>query len=79
MLIHTARNRLCLRVLLPKLQQISRWRTERQLNFRLEVDGGIDVDNAVACRAEGADTFVAGTSFFKATDRAAFAAAFAAL
>ena len=65
--------------MLPKLQQISRWRTERQLNFRLEVDGGIDLDNAVSCRAEGADTFVAGTSFFKATDRAAFAAAFAGL
>ena len=65
--------------MLPKLQQISGWRTERQLNFRLEVDGGIDVENAVACRAAGADTFVAGTSFFKASDRTAFTAAFAAL
>jgi ribulose-phosphate 3-epimerase len=65
--------------MLPKLQQLSRWRAERQLSFRLEVDGGIDLTTAPICRAAGADTFVAGTSFFKATDKGAFAAAFAAL
>jgi ribulose-phosphate 3-epimerase len=67
------------RDMLPKLQQISAWRTERNLNFRLEVDGGVDVATARECRAAGADTFVAGTSFFKAPDKSAFAAAFAAL
>jgi len=65
--------------MIPKLEQISRWRTERKLSFRLEVDGGIDVANAADCRAAGADTFVAGTSFFKASDRRAYANAFAAL
>ena len=65
--------------MLPKLQQLSTWRTERGLNFRLEVDGGIDLATAAACRAVGADTFVAGTSFFKAADKTAFAAAFAKL
>jgi ribulose-phosphate 3-epimerase len=65
--------------MLPKLQQISTWRTSRQLDFRLEVDGGIDLTNAVACRAAGADTFVAGTSFFKSQDRRAFAATFAGM
>ncbi len=64
---------------LPKIAQVRRWRSERGLDFRIEVDGGIDVATARLCRAEGADTFVAGTSFFASEDRAAFAAAFAAL
>lgn len=67
------------RDMLPKLRQIDTWRRERGLNFRLEVDGGIDLANAAECRAAGADTFVAGTSFFRATDRAAYAAAIAQL
>jgi ribulose-phosphate 3-epimerase len=65
--------------MLPKLKQISAWRRERGLKFRLEVDGGIDLTNAPACSAAGADTFVAGTSFYRAADRATFAAAFARL
>jgi ribulose-phosphate 3-epimerase len=67
------------RDMLPKLRQIDTWRRERGLTFRLEVDGGIDLANAAECRAAGADTFVAGTSFFRATDRAAYAAAVAKL
>lgn len=64
---------------LPKLRQIDAWRAARGLNFRLEVDGGIDLATARECRAAGADTFVAGTSFFKSPDRPAFVQAFAAL
>ncbi len=67
------------RDMLPKIAQLRDWRAARELTFRLEVDGGIDVDTAAECRAQGADTFVAGTSFFKAPDKAAFAAAFAKL
>lgn len=67
------------RDMLPKLQQIDRWRRDDGLNFRLEVDGGIDLVTGPECRAAGADTFVAGTSFFKAADRVAFAATFASL
>lgn len=59
----------------PKLEQIDHWRRTRGLDFRLEVDGGIDLTTGPVCRAAGADTFVAGTAFFKATDRAAFAQA----
>ena len=65
--------------MLPKLQEIDTWRRERGLAFRLEVDGGIDVETAAECRAAGADTFVAGTSFFRAGDKRAFAAAIAGL
>jgi ribulose-phosphate 3-epimerase len=67
------------RDMLPKLREIDRWRQERGLKFRLEVDGGIDLATGQECRAAGADTFVAGTAFFKAADQAAFATAFAAL
>jgi ribulose-phosphate 3-epimerase len=63
------------RDMLAKLQAIDGWRQSRGLKFRLEVDGGIDLATAQECRAAGADTFVAGTSFFKAADKSAFKAA----
>ena len=60
------------RDMLAKITQIDTWRRERGLNFRLEVDGGVDARTGHECRIAGADTFVAGTAFFKAPDRAAF-------
>jgi ribulose-phosphate 3-epimerase len=65
--------------MLPKIAQIDAWRKVRALAFRLEVDGGIDLSTAAECRSVGTDTFVAGTSFFAAPDRAAYAAAMAKL
>ena len=65
--------------MLPKIAQIEAWRRERGFDYRIEVDGGIDLETARACRAAGADTFVAGTAFFQATDKAAFVAAITAL
>lgn len=64
------------RDMLPKLAELDRARRDRGLKYRLEVDGGIDLQTAADCRRAGADTFVAGTSFFKAPDVAAFVAAF---
>jgi ribulose-phosphate 3-epimerase len=64
---------------LPKMARFDAWRRDLGLDFRIEVDGGIDLATAARCRAVGADTFVAGTSFFSAPDKAAFAAAIAAL
>jgi ribulose-phosphate 3-epimerase len=58
---------------LPKIARLSAWRRERSLDFALEVDGGIDLASAARCRAEGADHFVVGTSFFHAADRPAIA------
>lgn len=63
--------------MLPKLQALDCWRNERKLDFRLEVDGGIDVSTAALCRTAGADTFVAGTSFFKARNKSEFVGEFA--
>jgi ribulose-phosphate 3-epimerase len=51
---------------LPKIQQADAWRRERKLNYRLEVDGGINFQTAAECARAGADTFVAGTSLFGA-------------
>ncbi|MBS0633530.1 MAG: ribulose-phosphate 3-epimerase [Verrucomicrobia bacterium] len=63
--------------MLPKIRQINQWRNERRLDFRLEVDGGIDLATGAECHAAGADTFVMGTSFFRAPNHAQFVADFA--
>lgn len=60
--------------LLPKIAKINQLRTEKNLNFRLEVDGGIDLPTAKLCQLQGADTFVTGTAFFKAENKKAFLA-----
>jgi ribulose-phosphate 3-epimerase len=63
--------------MLPKIARIAGWRRDRGLDFRLEVDGGIDLATAAECRAVDTDTFVAGTSFFGAADPTGFARSFA--
>lgn len=65
------------RDMLAKISQLATWRKEAGLKFRLEVDGGVDLATGRECHAAGADTFVAGTSFFKAPDQTAFARAVA--
>jgi ribulose-phosphate 3-epimerase len=49
---------------LPKVQQADAWRRKRHLNFRLEVDGGINFTTAAECARVGADTFVSGTGLY---------------
>src|ERR1700733_542328 len=51
---------------LPKIQQAEAWRREKNLNYRISVDGGINNQTAAECARVGADTFVAGTSLFGA-------------
>jgi ribulose-phosphate 3-epimerase len=50
--------------MLPKVQQAAAWRRERSLSYRIEVDGGINLQTAVECAKAGADTFVSGTALF---------------
>ena len=57
---------------LPKIEWINEQRNVRNLNFRLEVDGGLDTETAPLCKERGVDTFVAGSAFFKAADKQAF-------
>ena len=49
---------------LPKIQQAAAWRRELNLDYRIEVDGGINFQTAVECAQAGADTFVSGTGLF---------------
>ena len=49
---------------LPKIQQLNAWRSAKRLNYRLEVDGGINLSTASECARAGADTIVSGTSLF---------------
>ena len=58
--------------MLAKLQEIHGWRRDRGLRFRLEVDGGVDLQTGHLCHEAGADTFVAGTSFFNCSDQRGF-------
>ena len=38
----------------------------------IEVDGGVDANTCAVCKENGAEVLVAGSAYFKATDRAAF-------
>jgi len=60
---------------LSKIEIFANWRKELGLNYRLEVDGGVDLNTAGDCTMRGVDTLVAGTAFFKAEDSQAFNAA----
>ena len=57
--------------MLDKVRTAAGLRTERGLEFRIEVDGGINHTTAAQSIAQGADTLVAGTSVFGAPDMAA--------
>lgn len=50
---------------LPKIKTAARFRKEKGLTFRIQVDGGIDLTNADPCARSGADIFVAGSSLFQ--------------
>lgn len=59
-----------LRGALAKLTQLRAWRADRAEAFRLEVDGGIGVENIGEVIRAGADIVVAGTSIFDSADPA---------
>jgi ribulose-phosphate 3-epimerase len=60
---------------LEKLRHIRQRITASGRAIRLEIDGGVKVDNIGAIAAAGADTFVAGSAIFGAADYAATIAA----
>ncbi len=60
---------------LPKIREIRERIARSGRPIRLEVDGGIKVDNIRAVAAAGADTFVAGSAIFGSADYAATIAA----
>jgi ribulose-phosphate 3-epimerase len=56
---------------LPKIAQARAIIDRSGRRIRLEVDGGVKVDNIGAVAAAGADTFVAGSAIFNSKDYAA--------
>lgn len=49
---------------LDKIRQLVEWRKEMNLNFLIEVDGGVNSDTAKLCINAGADVLVAGNAVF---------------
>jgi ribulose-phosphate 3-epimerase len=60
---------------LPKITRVREMIDRSGRDIRLEVDGGVKVDNIEAVAAAGADTFVAGSAIFGAKNYAATIAA----
>lgn len=55
---------------LNKVRELVRYRAERQLNFAIEIDGGVGHDNIADVARAGVDWVVAGSSVFKSPDAA---------
>lgn len=53
---------------LPKLREVRKMIDESGLPIRLEIDGGVKVDNIRKIAEAGADTFVAGSAIFNTPD-----------
>src|SRR5579864_8576862 len=54
-----------------KIRQLHQMRARYNAAFRIEVDGGVDLENTATLAQAGANTFVAGTSIFHTADPAA--------
>ena len=57
---------------MPKLKQLRTMLDEVNPTCHLEVDGGVDLVTGEVCKENGADVLVAGSAYFKATDKPAF-------
>lgn len=53
---------------LPKIKRLRAMAEEQLSNIRIEVDGGVGLQNAIALLQAGADVLVAGSSVFGAAD-----------
>lgn len=51
---------------LPKVQQASTWRREKNLSFSIGVDGGVNFETVGECARAGANVFVSGSALFAA-------------
>jgi ribulose-phosphate 3-epimerase len=54
-----------------KIRELRELRSRYNHSYRIEVDGGVGLDNAAELVAAGAETLVAGTSVFQTADPAA--------
>lgn len=53
----------------PKVTEAFTYVSNNALELSIQVDGGVTADNIAELSSAGADTFVAGTAVFKATNR----------
>jgi ribulose-phosphate 3-epimerase len=60
--------------MMPKLKQLRTMLDAVNPQCHLEVDGGVDLNTAEICKANGANVLVAGSAFYGAADRTAFVA-----
>ena len=58
--------------MMPKLKTLRTMLDRVNPACILEVDGGVDGRTAAVCKENGAEVLVAGSAYFKASDRAAF-------
>ena len=58
--------------MMPKVKELRTMLDEVNPACHLEVDGGVDLNTCVTCKENGADVLVAGSAYFKATDKATF-------
>jgi ribulose-phosphate 3-epimerase len=61
---------------LEKIKWLRGARAERKLSFKIEIDGGVNLENLRAVTAAGADIVVAGSAVFKAADIGAWVNSF---
>jgi ribulose-phosphate 3-epimerase len=64
---------------MSKLHALNQYRQERGLRFGIEIDGGVDLSNALALMEAGANVLVAGQSVFGQADPAGAVRSFKAL
>ena len=58
--------------MMPKVAQLREWMDDINPDCLIEVDGGVDAGTCAVCKENGADVLVAGSAYFKATDRSSF-------
>jgi ribulose-phosphate 3-epimerase len=56
---------------MPKVSEIADRIASEGLSVRLQIDGGVDLQNIAGAAQAGSDTFVAGSCVFNSADRAA--------
>lgn len=60
---------------LKKVEELSKLREALELDFEIEIDGGVNIETAGLCTDAGADVLVAGSAVYNQEDRAAAIAA----
>jgi ribulose-phosphate 3-epimerase len=53
---------------LSKIKELKKIKTEKSINFDIEIDGGINFDNCQLAIEAGANILVSGTTVFKSNN-----------